>query len=96
MTNKKLKAQYLIFSLLLMVGIFVYVFQVSALTQETYMIEDYQKKINSYSQESDSLEYKFLQTNSFFEVENIAQELDFKEASRISYIEVMGSEVVVK
>ena len=96
MTRKNLTAPYVFFSLLLLVSIFTYVFQVSALTQETYLIENYQEKINSYSQESSSLEYKFLQNNSFFEVENIAQELDFEEAQRVSYIEVMGSEVVVK
>ena len=96
MTNKNLKIQYILFSLLLLVSIFTYVFQVSALTQETYLIEDYQEKINSYSQESSSLEYKFLQSNSFFEVENIARELNFEEAQRVSYIEVTGSEVVVK
>ncbi len=96
MTNKKLTLQYVIFSGLLLVAIFAYVFQVSALTQETYLIENYQEKINSYSQESSSLEYEFLQSNSFFEVENIAEELDFEKAQRVSYIEVMGSEVVVK
>ncbi|MGM0439349.1 MAG: hypothetical protein ACQEP3_02875 [Patescibacteria group bacterium] len=96
MTNKNLKIQYILFSLLLLVSIFTYVFQVSALTKETYLIEDYQQKIDSYSKENSSLEYKFLQNNSFFEVENIAQELNFEEVGRVSYIEVSGSEVVVK
>ena len=96
MTSKNIKISYLLFSVLLLVSVFSYVFQVSALTQETYLIENYQEKINSYSQESSSLEYEFLQNNSFFEIENIAQELNFQEAERVSYIEVMGSEVVVK
>ena len=96
MTRKNLTVSYTLFSLLLLVSIFTYVFQVNALTQETYLIENYQEEITSYSQESSSLEYKFLQNNSFFEVENIAQELDFEKPQRVSYIEVMGSEVVVK
>ncbi len=96
MTNKTLKIQYVVFSTLLILSIFTYVIQVGALTQENYLIENYQKEINSYSRESNNLEYKFLQSNSFFEVENIAQELNFEEANRVSYIEVTGSEVVVK
>ncbi len=81
---------------MLLLSIFTYVFQVSALTEETYLIENYQEKIQNYNQEGNSLEYKFLQNNSFFEVENIAQTLDFEKTGKISYIEVMGSEVVVK
>ena len=96
MTNKNLTLQYTVLSIMLLLSIFTYVFQVSALTEETYLIENYQEKIQNYNQEGNSLEYKFLQNNSFFEVENIAQTLDFEKTGKISYIEVMGSEVVVK
>ncbi len=94
--DNKTKIQYIISFLLLALVVFSYVNQVGSLTQETYLIEKYQEQISNYSQESRSLEYQFLQSNSFFEVENIARELNFEEASKVSYIEVLGSEVVVK
>ncbi len=81
---------FLIFSL---VG---YIFQVSALTEENYLIERSQETINSYSREGEVLEYEFFQTNSFFEVENLALEFNFQPAEKVSYIEVFGTEVVVK
>lgn len=96
MKNKKQKTSYIISILVLVSLIFLYVFQVSALTRENYLLENYQEKIKSYSQETRSLEYKFLQNNSFFEIKNIAQRLNFKDAQKISYIQVRGSEVVVK
>lgn len=96
MTNKNYKVKYIITSLMLVFFIFLYVFQVSALTKETYLMEDYQGKIDSYKQDSRSLEYKFLQNNSFFEIQNIAQEFNFEEVDKVSYIEVFGNEVVVK
>ncbi len=74
----------------------LYVFQIYGLTKETYLVEKYQKKIDAYTQESNNLEYRFLQNNSFHEIETLASEFDFKQAERISYIEVLGSEVVVK
>lgn len=96
MKKKKQKTSYIISTLVLVSLIFLYVFQVSALTKESYLIENYQEKIDSYSQETRSLEYKFLQNNSFFQIENIAQELDFEDTQKVSYIQVRDSEVVVK
>ncbi len=94
--TKNLTVYYAFLALILVVMIFSYVHQVSALTEETYLIERYQEKIDAYSRESQTLEYQFLQSNSFFEIENVAQKLDFEPVERVSYIEVLGSEVVVK
>lgn len=96
MKKKKYNASYIISTIVLISLIFLYVFQVSALTQESYLLENYQEKIDSYAKETRSLEYKFLQNNSFFQIENIAQELNFIDAEKVSYIQVRGSEVVVK
>ena len=94
--KKRKSTSYIISGLILVSLIFLYVFQVSALTRESYLMENYKNRIDFYSQETCSMEYKFLQNNSFFEIENIAQELNFEEASRVSYIQVRESEVVVK
>ncbi len=96
MKNKGLKVQLAISFFLLLIMMFSYVFQVSGLTEETYLIEKYQQKIEFYSQESSGLEYKFLENNSFFEVEKLAAELNFERVNKVSYIQVLGSEVVVK
>ncbi len=96
MNNTKYKVQYIISFFLLTLLIFSYVFQIGSLSWEITEIKNLQEDINSYSRESQSLEYEFLQSNSFFEVENIAQELDYEKATIASYIEVLGSEVVVK
>jgi len=94
--KKKYLRLHLFSAIVLLLLIVSYVFQVHSLTRENYLIERYQENINSYSQESRSLEYQFLQNNSFFEVENIAKEVDFVRADDVSYIQVTGSEVVVK
>ena len=96
MTNKSLKIQYSISFVLLISAIFFYVFQVSALTKEKYLIEKYQEQIQSFYSESQSLEYQFLQNNSFFEIDNIARQFDFERVVNVSYIEVLGTEVVVR
>ena len=96
MKNKGLKVQLIISFFLLLVMMFSYVFQVSGLTEEAYLIEKYQQRIRFYSQESNGLEYKFLENNSFFEVERLAVELDFEPVNNVSYIQVLGTEVVVK
>ncbi len=92
----KIKSKYLILIFLLVAVIFSYVNQVSQLTEENYLIEKYQREIDYYSQESRSLEHQVLQDNSFSQVESLAQKLNFEETDKVSYIEVSGSEVVVK
>ncbi len=94
--KKKYLRLHLFSAIVLLLLMVSYVFQVHSLTRENYLIERYQESINGYSQESRSLEYQFLQSNSFFEVENIAKEVDFVRADNVSYIQVTGSEVVVK
>lgn len=94
--NTKIKTFYIISGLLIVSLVSVYIFQVSSLVESNYFIKNYQEKITDYSQKSNNMEYKFLQDNSLLAVEEVAEELKFKEVNKTSYVEVSGSEVVVR
>ncbi len=87
---------YILSFLLMVAFLFNYVHQISSLARETYLIEGYQRKIEEYSREKNSLEYSLLENNSFTYIDRIAKDMDFVEAERPSYIKILSGEVVVR
>lgn len=72
------------------------VFQVGSLTQETYLIKDYEKRLASLSKESGILEINFSRTNSLSNIENYLQKENFVKANQVKYIQTLESSVVTK
>ncbi|GEM_PF-6234578 len=69
-----------------------YIFQIMNYTQEVYLMQSYQQEMSNMSRET-------LSHNSFAslsEVERKAKDMQFKEAKEVSYIEVLGRDVVVR
>ncbi|GEM_PF-1394419 len=90
------KLIYLFSFLLTLALLFGYVYQVSSLAQETYLIREYQNKIAEYSREKRNLEYSFLENNSFGYIQELAGDLNFVPSNGTSYITILTGEVVVR
>ncbi|XOB41708.1 MAG: hypothetical protein ACKKMS_03260 [Candidatus Nealsonbacteria bacterium] len=73
-----------------------YIFQVNAMIGETYLIQNYQRKIKELSQENKTLEINFSQANSLSTIETLVKNLNFEKVERIHYIQVLESQVVTK
>jgi len=73
-----------------------YIFQVNSMIRETYLIQNYQRKIKELSQENKTLEINFFQANSLSTIESLVKNLNFEKVERIHYIQVLESQVVAK
>lgn len=84
-----------VFGFILVISLLVcYILQVNFMTKETYLIQDYQKKIGELSRENQILEINFSQQNSLSNIETIAKNLNFEKVDKIHYIQVLESQVV--
>lgn len=83
------------FSLILSLSAF-YVFQVNSVVSENYQIQNYQRKLNEFSQENGTLEINSAQVNSLGNVEKQIQELGFEKVGKIHYLRVLETQVVTK
>ena len=73
-----------------------YIFQVSFLTREIYLIKDYQRKLNNLSKENEILEIDFSKSNSLSNIENYLSEKNFVKAKQVKYIQILESSMVKK
>ncbi len=73
-----------------------YIFQINSLAEETYRIQNYQKKINQIAQENDILLANSLKQNSLANIEALIKDSGFERAQEIHYIQVLGRQVVTK
>lgn len=74
----------------------IYVFQMNAILKGTYLINSYDKKINSLSLENEKLEIKSLNGNSLAEIEALANSYNFEKTGEVEYIKLLDSQVVKK
>ena len=73
-----------------------YVFQINEITKGGYLTKNYLKKINSLSQESQSLEINFASTSSLAIVSEKVGTLDLERVERIKYIQILEGSLVTK
>jgi len=72
----------------------IYILQVNDLTQKTFLREDYRKRVASLEEKSKLSELGITMDNSLNRVKTRAEDLSFKEVENVSYIRVVGSQVV--
>lgn len=70
-----------------------YIFQVNALTKETYLIQSCQKKLSQLSAENETLEVNFSRANSLANIEDYLQNQNFEKVSQVKYIYILESSV---
>ncbi len=101
--NKKTNSNFLIKNLLshktlkigstLLVALIIsYIFQISEMTRETYLVRDYDREIKEINEESRLREYSFLQANSLSRV----QDSSFEKVDEVDYIEIVRPQVASK
>jgi len=82
----------IIFILILALLVF-YIFQVNALTKETYLIQSCEEKLSQLSGENETLEVNFSKVNSLANIENYLQNQNFEKVSQVKYIHILESSV---
>ncbi len=70
------------------------IYQIINVTQERYLAQRYQKKVNTISRENYSLFYGLQNGISLKEVEEIVKEKEFTQAKDVTYLQVSSREVV--
>lgn len=82
-------------SFILIISLLIsYIYQINALAEETYRIQNYQKKTNQISQENDSLLANSLKQNSLSNIEALIKDSGFERVQKIHYIQVLERQVV--
>jgi hypothetical protein len=90
------KAFWISSFILIITFIFSYIFQINALAEETYRIQDYQKKISGITQENDILLASSLKQNSLSNIETLIKDFGFERIKKIHYIQVLERQVVTR
>ncbi|MCK4354933.1 hypothetical protein KAW43_01090 [Candidatus Parcubacteria bacterium] len=73
-----------------------YVFQIIQITQESYLVLDYQEDLQELLQANENLEIYFTQNKSLNNVELLAQELNYEKIGKIHYIQITKGVVAAK
>jgi len=66
-----------------------YVFCINNMTSGTYLIKDYQKKINILSEENKNLEQEFAKTSFMGTIGFKTQEMSFEKVKEVKYIQIL-------
>ena len=76
------------FLMILCLSVF-YVFCINDMTSGTYLIKDYQKKINNLSEEGKILEQEFAKTSFMGTIGYKTQEMSFEKVKEVRYIQIL-------
>ena len=68
-----------------------YVFLINHLTGGTYIIKDYNKQINTLTQENKILEDNFAQSQFLGSVQEKTQILGFEKTTKVNYVEILDN-----
>jgi len=92
------KLFWIITSILILVLVVFYIFQVNAFAKETYFIQDYERKLSQLSGENESLEVDFSRFNSLVNIENYLQSQNFEKVNQgeVKYIQIPGGSVAAR
>jgi len=69
----------------------LYAFLINELTGGTYLIKNYDKQIDTLSQENKNLEVSFTKTSFLGSVKQRAQELNFEKTTSVKYIQILDA-----
>lgn len=70
--------------------LFFYVYSINELTRGAYLIKNYEKQIDSLSQENRNLELGFAKSGFLGNLEIKTQELSFEKTQEIKYIQIQN------
>ena len=73
-----------------------YVFQIIQITQESYLVLDYQEEAQNLLQNNEGLQICFTENKSLDNIESLAQELNYEKIGKIHYIQTIDNVVATK
>ena len=73
-----------------------YVFYVNQLTQGTYLIKNYNKKISVLSRENKSIETEFSEAMFLGQIDGKVNALGFEKTKEVKYLEILDAELAKK
>lgn len=73
-----------------------YVFQIIQITQESYLILDYQENAQNLLQDNEGLKIYFTENKSLDNIETLARELNYEKIGQIHYIQTIDNVVAAK
>lgn len=91
-----LKALGILMSLTIFALLAFYIFQVNSVVTESYLAQDYQKKINETSRENGNLIINSAKINSLGNIEEGIKELGFEKVDKVYYLQILEEEFVTK
>lgn len=83
---------------LLLIGVLLvlYIFQINSTIQQTYIFQNYEKKLGELRAESENLDVYTAKSVSLENLEKLVQNLNYEKSEKITYIQVPESQVVTK
>jgi len=82
------------FTFILTISLLVlYVFQINALTGESYLLTKQEKKLTEIKKESEILKIDFAKANSLANIENYFQNRGFEKTNEVKYIRILETSV---
>ena len=94
--RSNLKAFWIFSVVLIILLLTFYVFQINSLIQNTYVIQGYEEKVKDLTEGNKKLEINLAELNSLQNLEHLVKSLNYTEAGKIKYIQVLGGQVVTK
>lgn len=70
-----------------------YIFQINSVVSESYLLQNYQKKLNQLRQENLILEINLAQVNFLGNVEKKIENLGFEKVDKVYYIQVLENQI---
>lgn len=88
---------FLVASFFLTMGLSAYfVYQMQAEVSERYLANKYLSDLSKIFEENQKLEMSLIEANTFNNVSDLMQKLNFEKVDKISYIKVLSGQVVKK
>ena len=91
-----LKIFWILTTALLIILLGFYFFQMNKLAKGIYYIRRHETRLSEVSREHRRIEINFSQNNSFENVNNLVEKLNFERPVQITHIQLLDSQVVIK
>lgn len=91
-----LKMFWVILLILIVLLFGIYIFQISAISKNSFLVEQYQKEIISSSEKNQNLEIYLASTDSLEEREKLIKNLGFEPVDKIHYIRIIETKIATK
>ncbi len=91
-----LKTFWILTIIFLILFLGIYIFQMNELAKGIYYIRKHETRLSEISQEHRVIEITFSQDNSFKNINNLVEKLNFERPTQIIHIQLLDSQIVAR